>query len=109
VFAPVEVVAADGDVLTLAAPNPTHQAKCAQHVADVERALRDATGRTVSVRWGSAEAAAPPPPAVATPPPSDDEHHVPDDSKPVLNGGQSVLERLSEAFPGATLVGEDDR
>jgi hypothetical protein len=107
VFAPVEVVGADGDVLTFAAPNPTHQAKCEQHVADVERALRDATGRAVTVKWGSADAAAPPPPAVATPPPpEDDEHHVPDDSKPVLNGGQSVLERLTEAFPGATIVGE---
>jgi hypothetical protein len=44
-------------------------------------------------------------------PPSDaagDDHHVPDESRPVLNGGPSVLERLSEAFPGATLVGEDD-
>ncbi len=37
-----------------------------------------------------------------------DDHHEPDDSQPVLSGGPSVLERLSEAFPGATLVGEDD-
>jgi DNA polymerase III subunit gamma/tau len=107
VFASVELVAADGDVLTFAAPNPTHQAKCEQHVADVERALRDATGHAITVRWGSAEAPAAPAPSVAAaPPPDDDEHHVPDESKPVLNGGQSVLERLAEAFPGATVVGE---
>jgi hypothetical protein len=104
----VDVIAADGDVLTLAAPNPTHQAKCEQHVADVERALRDATGRAVTLRWSSAQAA-PTPPAAADPPPADDEHHDPDDSKPVLDGGPSVLERLAEAFPGATLVGEEER
>jgi DNA polymerase-3 subunit gamma/tau len=111
VFAPVEVVAADGDVLTLAAPNPTHQTKCEQHVADVERALRDATGRAITVRWVSADGVAvtPAPSVAAAPPPDDDEHHVPDDSKPVLNGGQSVLDRLAEAFPGATLVAEEDR
>ena len=44
-FAPVEVVAAVGDVVTLSAPNPTHQAKCEQQIADVERALREVTGR----------------------------------------------------------------
>ena len=57
-FAPVEVVAAAGDVVTLSAPNATHQAKCEQQVADVERALRDATGRTIKVRWESAASAA---------------------------------------------------
>ena len=101
------MVAADGDVLTFAAPNATHLAKCEQHVADVERALRDATGRAITVKWGSADApAAPAPPVAAAPPPDDDEQHVPDESQPVLNGGQSVLDRLAEAFPGATVVGE---
>ena len=38
----------------------------------------------------------------------DERPRRPDDSQPVLSGGPSVLERLSEAFPGATLVGEDD-
>jgi DNA polymerase III subunit gamma/tau len=109
-FAPVEVVAAAGDVVTLSAPNPTHQGKCEQQVADVERALRDATGRAITVRWESASSAADPTP-VAPPAPSDavdDDHHVPDESRPAFNGGPSVLERLSDAFPGATLVGEDD-
>jgi DNA polymerase-3 subunit gamma/tau len=110
-FAPVEVVAAAGDVITLAAPNATHQAKCEQQVADVERALRDATGRTITVRWESGASTADATPVAPRAPqsdPVDDDHHVPDESRPALNGGPSVLERLSEAFPGATLVGEDD-
>jgi DNA polymerase-3 subunit gamma/tau len=110
-FAPVEVVAAVGDVVTLSAPNPTHQNKCEQQVADVERAFRDATGRTISVHWESASSAPDPTPVAPRVPPADapdDDHHVPDESRPALNGGPSVLERLSEAFPGATLVGEDD-
>ena len=110
-FAPVEVVAAAGDVITLSAPNATHQAKCEQQVAGVERALRDATGRTITVCWASAASTADATPVAPRTPqsdPVDDEHHVPDESRPALNGGPSVLERLSEAFPGATLVGEDD-
>ena len=109
-FAPVEVVAAADDVVTLSAPNPTHQAKCEQQIADVERALREVTGRPVAVRWESVSGADPTPPSRPAPPSAAvaDDHHEPDDSQPVLSGGPSVLERLSEAFPGATLVGEDD-
>ena len=108
-FAPVEVVAAAGDVVTLSAPNPAHQAKCEQQIADVERALREATGRTITVRWATpgAEPAPAAQPAPASEPAADD-HHEPDESQAVLSGGPSVLERLSEAFPGATVVGEDD-
>ena len=107
-FAPVEIVAADGDVVILSAPNATHQAKCEQQVADVERALGEAAGRPIKVRWESASGADTTP--VVNQPASEavEEHHEPDDSQPVLSGGPSVLERLSEAFPGATLVGEDD-
>jgi DNA polymerase III subunit gamma/tau len=114
IFAPVELVSADGDVLTLAAPNPVHQARCEQEIAAVERALRDATGRAITVQWGSASAAdsstsKPNAPIAADEAASHvDDLDVPDESRPVLSGGPSVLERLSEAFPGATLVGEDD-
>jgi DNA polymerase-3 subunit gamma/tau len=109
-FAPVEVVAAADDVVTLSAPNPTHQAKCEQQIAEVERALREITGRPVTVRWESVSGGDPTPPSRPAPPSAAvaDDHHEPDDSQPVLSGGPSVLERLSEAFPGATLVGEDD-
>ncbi len=108
-FAPVEVVAAADDVVTLSAPNATHQAKCEQQIADVERTLREVTGRSITVRWESAAGVDSTPvaqPAPAAEPPA--EHHEPDESQPVLTGGPSVLERVSEAFPGATLVGEDD-
>ncbi len=67
-FAPVEVVAAAGDVVTLSAPNPTHQAKCEQQIADVERALREVTGRPVTVRWESVSGADPTPPSRPAPP-----------------------------------------
>ena len=66
-FASVEVVAAADDVVTLSAPNPTHQAKCEQQVADVERALREATGRSITVRWESASGADPTPAAQPAP------------------------------------------
>ena len=59
-FAPVDVVSAADDVVTLSAPNPTHQAKCQQQVADVERALREAVGRPVKVVWAAAPPAAQP-------------------------------------------------
>ena len=97
--------------MTLSAPNVTHQAKCEQQVADVERSFRDATGRAVKVRWETADGEVTPTVAPAQPaPPSEpaDEHDEPDDSQPALAGGPSVLERVSQAFPGATLVGEDD-
>ena len=66
----------------------------------------------ITVRWESAAPEVDPTPSGATrrrrATRAVDEHHEPDDSQPALSGGPSVLERLSEAFPGATLVGEDD-
>jgi DNA polymerase-3 subunit gamma/tau len=118
IFAPVELVAADAGSVTLAAPNPAHQARCEQEVGSVEQALRAAAGHPVAVRWSSTPAADPvahqlpaTAAAPATAPAPEAEHDpldAPDESRPVLSGGPSVLERLNEAFPGATLVTEDE-
>jgi DNA polymerase-3 subunit gamma/tau len=109
-FASVEVIGATDDSITLSAPSPAHQAKCAEQVAAVEQALREATGRRVTVRWasgGEPAATAPAPAPVAQPPDDADDHlDAPDESRPVLSGGPSVLERISEAFPGASVVNE---
>ncbi len=114
-FAPVEFVGGTADTVTLSAPNPTHRGKCAEHVADVEKAWRDITGRIVRVAWSddSADASSgairrpTAAPAPGGPDPVPDELDAPDESRPAIAGGPSVLERLAEAFPGAERVEGD--
>ena len=118
-FSPVDFVSANDGVLTLAAPNPTHRTKCVEHVAAVERAWLDVTGRPIQIAWSDgpadiAAAAAPSRPVTppASSPAANDDHVIdeldaPDESRPAIAGGQSVLDRLAQAFPGAERVEGD--
>jgi len=115
-FAPVDFVSAGEGVVTLSAPNATHRTKCDEHVAAVERAWLDVTGREVRVAWSDGPAEAPAPSRPAAPAPASvpepdhdeiDELDRPDESRPAIAGGQSVLDRLAEAFPGAERVEGD--
>jgi hypothetical protein len=114
-FAPVEFVSGTADLVTLSAPNAAHQGKCAEHVADVEQAWQDITGRIVRVAWSDEPTPAPAAsrpaaaPAVAMTAHEPDDLDAPDESRPAIAGGQSVLERLAEAFPGAERLEGDGR
>jgi DNA polymerase-3 subunit gamma/tau len=110
-FAPVDLVGHDGGVVTLSAPNATHQSKCVEHVADVQRVWREATGREITVAWQNAPTASPAvtpggptPPASTDREPELDDGDELDDSRPPMTGGESVLQRVAEAFPGAERI-----
>jgi hypothetical protein len=129
-FAPVEVVGERGGAITMAAPNAAHQARCIDQLATVQQAWLDATGRAVAIEWqadGAGDTAIAPAASASAPDgesarrPSDradtrlaidetgepgdiGEVHEVDDSRPALAGAESVLERVAEAFPGATRV-----
>ena len=116
-YAAVDFVSGDDGTAVLAAPNAAHRERCQAYAADVEKAWREATGRTVRVSWSdsSGSDAAPssarlePAPASHPPPPDEpdlDEHHEVDESRPAIMGNESVLERLAQAFPGAERVAE---
>jgi hypothetical protein len=116
-YAAVDFVSGDDGTAVLAAPNAAHRERCQAYAADVEKAWREATGRTVRVSWSdSAGSGAAPPsarsepaPASHPPPPDEpdlDEHHEVDESRPAIMGNESVLERLAQAFPGAERVAE---
>jgi hypothetical protein len=81
----------------------------------VQRAWKEATGRTVAIDWGGAPsseatearpaAAAPrPQPVVAPEYDHDDDYDEPDDTRAPIVGAESAFERVAEAFPGAALV-----
>jgi DNA polymerase III subunit gamma/tau len=106
VFTPVDVVAAAGDTITLAAPNATHLAKCREHLTTVEQACTDALGRPIAIELVVRDAA--PAPAVAAPPAPPDEDIDLDDLVDAPPGSvPTTLDRLAEAFPGSELVERD--
>jgi len=120
-FAPVELVGERPGAITLAAPNAAHQARCVEQLATVQRAWLDATGRTIDIDWQAAAdvGAAGTTPAAPRPGPSDapaaaaepgagadagaDADEI-DESRPALSGAASALDRVAEAFPGATRI-----
>lgn len=67
-FAPVEFAGFGEGVVTLTAPSPVHQTKCAEHLPAVAKAWRDQCGRTVELRWASGNAPVSPPPAAPVAP-----------------------------------------
>jgi DNA polymerase-3 subunit gamma/tau len=119
-FAAVEFVSAGDDSVVLAAPNATHRERSQAHIAEVENAWRDTTGRTVRISWSDSAGASAEsrpsrpsrPEATSTPErppinePEFDELDAVDESRPAITGNQSVLDRLAEAFPGAERVAE---
>lgn len=109
-YAAVEFVSFADGVVTFSAPNVTHQQKCADEVAAVQRAWRDATGRDVTVVWSDGSGAATaatatqPEPAPSSPPDDFDAFDEIDESRPALSGSESAFERIAEAFPGAQRI-----
>ena len=112
-FAPVEFVGGTADTVTLSAPNPTHRGKCPSTSPTSRRRGATSPGASsaspgaTTVRRRIAGATSGPPrrgPRRSTRP---DELDAPDESRPAIAGGPSVLERLAEAFPGAERVEGD--
>ena len=109
-FGPVDVIAASGPTVTMAAPNEMHHDKCQQHQASVQEAWLAATGRAVIVELavdgdatGEGVVARP----AAGPPP--DEHVDLDDLVDAAPGTvPTTLDRLAQAFPGAELIERRD-
>ena len=105
VFTPVDVVAAAGDTITLAAPNATHLAKCREHVGLVEQACADALGRPITIELVVKDA--PTPAASAPPAPPDEDIDLDDLVDAPAGSAPTTLDRLAEAFPGSELVERD--
>jgi DNA polymerase-3 subunit gamma/tau len=104
VFTPVDVVAAVGDTITLAAPNATHLAKCQEHLAVVLQACAEAVGRPVTIELTVREGAPVPAPGGQV-----DEDVDLDDLVDAAPGSMpTALDRLAEAFPGSELVERGD-
>jgi DNA polymerase-3 subunit gamma/tau len=105
-FTTVDFVSANDDVLRLAAPNDAHRDKCEQHRPQVEAALRAAG---VAARVELVVDGAPSGP-VAEPDPAAVEEAVDLDElvDAPAEAGPSPIERITQAFPGATLVEDRD-
>ena len=105
-------------------PNQAHRDKCDERRGDVEAALADHFDQPVPLRLvvddgsGGAEPAPSPDAGTATPPPVPDPEVVEDeavsidpaelvDAPSTASGGG--LDKLTEAFPGAELVEEEER
>jgi DNA polymerase-3 subunit gamma/tau len=115
VYAAAELVGADGDAVTLAAPNTMHRAKCEEHRVDVQRAWSELAGRPITIvlvdRDDGPAAGAPAgrraPVERPEPEPEDDIDlgelvDAPPGSVP------TTLDRLAEAFPGSELIDRRD-
>jgi DNA polymerase-3 subunit gamma/tau len=107
-YTPVDLVGAsddEPDVVTLAVPNATHQAKCEEHRDEVEQAWRAASGRPITIRLVVRDE--PGVSSAALPADRDVEPDVGDPADLVdapAGSTQSAVERLAQAFPGAQLV-----
>jgi hypothetical protein len=110
----VRLLAIEGGSATIGVDNDHHRDNCDRKRADVERALADAVGRPITVRFDVSGLPATTPSAGGAPaaaPVSDDpeEHlagtdvHDLDDAPDAPMGG---LTALTEAFPGAEIVEE---
>ncbi len=121
-FAAVEFVGHADGIVTFAAPNPTHQQKCAAEAAAVQKAWRETTGRDVTIAWGGhgadSPASSPARPAGRPSAAAPDDAPVPepspepdfdafdeiDESRPAITGNESAFDRIAEAFPGAQRI-----
>jgi len=91
------------DVVTLAAPNETHRARCAERVGKVESAFAAHAGRPVRLVLvvdgdGSAAAASP-----AAPEPDE---NIDFDELVDAPAAGTLIEQLQSAFPGSEIIEE---
>ena len=99
----------------LALPNKPHLMRCTELIGEVEGALAEQFGVAVPVRLVVDEGATRPPPrpgaakpaAAASPEDEDDESINPDDLVDADAGVGSAVERITEAFPGVSVVESD--
>jgi DNA polymerase-3 subunit gamma/tau len=105
-YTPVDLVGASDDVVTLAVPNATHQAKCEEHRDEVEQAWRAAAGRPITIRLVVRDEPSAQPASMPADP--DPEPHDLSELGELVDApagsAQSAVERLAQAFPGAQLV-----
>jgi DNA polymerase-3 subunit gamma/tau len=105
-YTPVDLVGASDDVVTLAVPNATHQAKCEEHRNEVEQAWRAAAGRPITIHLVVRDEPSAHP--ASTPADGDVEPHDLSELGELVDApagsAQSAVERLAQAFPGAKLV-----
>ena len=102
-------------VAVLALPNKPHLMRCTELIGEVEGALAEQFGVAVPVRLVVDEGATRPPPrpgaakpaAAASPEDEDDESINPDDLVDADAGVGSAVERITEAFPGVSVVESD--
>ena len=113
-------VSVDNDVAVFALPNAPHMARCEEHRPAIEHVLAEHFGRPVTLRLivdepapapaakpAPKKQAAPPPPVVVAEEHADEEIDVHElEDAPADN--RTHVDRLTEAFPGAELLPEDN-
>jgi DNA polymerase-3 subunit gamma/tau len=106
-YAAVEFVGVEGDEAIFETPNDKHRERCETRIGDVEIALSEELGRPVKIRLvdgqsdggqGSEVSSAP-----GSTPPADETVDL-TQLEDVPPDGRSNLDRITDAFPGATIV-----
>lgn len=106
-YVPAEFVGVEGDEAIFEMPNDKHRERCETRIGDVEIALSEELGRPVKIRLvdgqsdggqGSEVSSAP-----GSTPPADETVDL-TQLEDVPPDGRSNLDRITDAFPGATIV-----
>ena len=108
----------DGEVAVFELPNEVHRERCEQLRAEVEGTFSELLGQPVSLRLvaghDDAGPGGPPSPGPSSSPgpepaPSPSEEPVDlDQLQDAPPDGRSTLDRITDAFPGATVIENDD-
>lgn len=104
-YANARLSGVSGAAVTFAVENDVHRGKCEQHRRTVEEAFSSAAGRPVTIALALERAAASP--SGPEPPEPVETIDVTELLDAPAEPRRSVIDHLTEAFPGAELIGED--
>lgn len=118
IYNPTSIVAVDGNVVTIAAPNTSHMARCKAHIEDIETAISKLCGAKYTVQL-TADATAsrgierPSKEAIRTIVDEvKEDPYTPIDPALLIEGPANIsvsVDRLKGVFPGATIVPDDKK
>lgn len=118
IYNPTSIVAVDGNVVTIAAPNTSHMARCNSHIKDIENAISKLCGAKYTVQL-TADATAsrgierPSKEAIRTIVDEvKEDPYTPIDPALLIEGPANIsvsVDLLKGVFPGATIVPDDKK